>query len=266
MLIQRHLARILLSLGVLVGHTHAIAERHVHLAVASNFAATADKLKTRFEADSPYELSFSLGSSGKLYAQIVNGAPFHVFLSADQEKPQALMERELASDRFTYALGKLVVWIREPNEESWQNQLGSDKLQRLALANPRLAPYGAAARDTLVSLGLVEKTQPRWVMGENIGQTFQFLSSGNAGAGFIAYSQLEFVRQDGGLTEVVPAKYHQPIAQDAVLLPRGSAHPGAKAFFKFLRTDVARAIIQKDGYGLSENRSSTDDPVTKAAF
>ena len=225
--------------------TASAAER-VHLAVASNFAATGEKLKADFEANSPYRLSISLGSSGKLFAQIVNGAPFHVFLSADQEKPAALETRGISASRHTYALGRLAIWVREPTSEDWQVQLRS--MTRIAVANPRLAPYGAAAKATLANLGLLEVTKSKQVMGENIGQTFQFVRSGNADAGFIAHSQIPFVPENSGLVVVIPDDYHSPIAQDAVLLERGATHPGARSFYEFLLGERAQQIIRADGY------------------
>jgi molybdate transport system substrate-binding protein len=220
---------------------------HAHIAVASNFAATAKTLATQFESDTPHSLSLSFGSSGKLYAQIINGAPFSVFLSADQAKPEALEASGRALERRTYARGRLVIWIRQPDSNDWQQQLRRAELGKIAFANPRLAPYGAAAQQVLERLALND-TRNRWITGENIAQTFQFVTSGNAGAGFIAYSQKPAISDEGDLIQLVPAELHAPIDQDVVLLDTSNRNQAARAFYQFLQTPAAQAMIEADGY------------------
>lgn len=232
----------------------AQAER-AHVAVASNFAAAAKQIVSEFEATSSHNISLSLGSSGKLYAQIVNGAPFDVFLSADQAKPAALAERGFVADRKTYALGKLALWLRHSMQQNWQTELKRAQIKRIALANPRLAPYGAATREVLSRLGLESSTQSKWVIGENIAQTFQFVSSGNADAGFIAYSQMIAHPQSEGTIMPISTDLHSAIAQDAVLLNRASANKAAKAFYQFLQTKRVQTLIQEAGYQLPQNGS-----------
>lgn len=203
-----------------------------------------------FEADSGHELTISPGSSGRLYAQIVNGAPYDLFFSADQEKPQLLIEAGLANpqSRFTYATGSLVLWWRITDRHP-KDALDSLTLNKLAMANPRLAPYGAAASQVLEALALTAAYQGRIVMGENINQTFQFVISGNVDAGFIAQSQLY---QNGELTRgtgwVVPSELHDPIRQDAVIISSSKNSEVAEAFMAYLQSAEAVNIISGFGY------------------
>ncbi|HVT57802.1 MAG TPA: molybdate ABC transporter substrate-binding protein [Thermoanaerobaculia bacterium] len=241
----------------------------VHVAVAANFAAPLDELARAFAKGSGRRVVASSGSSGKLYAQIKSGAPFEVLLSADSERP-ALLEREgaaVAGSRFTYALGKLVLWSRDPGLVDPQGKvLVSGRFQHLAIANPEIAPYGTAARQVLQSLGLWERLSPRLVLGEDIGQTYQFAATGNAELAFVALSQLRAAgRREGpppgreaqpaatpvtGSFWLVPATRYQAIAQQAVLLARGKDKPAARAFLDFLRGPEARRLIEGFGYGV----------------
>lgn len=232
---------------VLCSFAQAALAETTHIAVASNFAATAKLLQAKFEAQTSHRLSLSLGSSGKLYAQIVNGAPFGVFLSADQAKPAALEDAGRVLKRRTYARGRLMVWIRQPDERPWQEQLRRAELGKIALANPRLAPYGTAAQQVLEGLALND-TRSRWITGENIAQTFQFVSSGNAGAGFIAASQKQAITEKGGLIALVPEELHGPINQDVVLLKSKRLNQAARDFYQFLQSQEAQALIEADGY------------------
>ena len=212
------------------------------------------KIATAFEQDTGHKAILAFGSTGKFYAQIKNGAPFQALLAADDETP-ARLEREglgVGGTRFTYAIGRLVLWSRQPGlVDDKGNVLRSGKVVRIALADPKLAPYGAAAADVLNGLGLMPALAPKLVQGENIAQTYQFVATGNAELGFVALSQ---VFADGKLTQgsawAVPAALHAPIRQDAVVLATGKDNAAAAALMAYLRTDKARAIIRSFGYEL----------------
>ncbi len=218
------------------------------VAVAANFTAPMKAIATAFGQETGHTAIPSFGSSGKLFAQVVNGAPFDAFLSADAEKPAALIERGLAQEDtlFTYAIGTLTLWA--PGAADARELLLSGNYDKLALANPRLAPYGEAALQVLDGMQLREQAQPHLVTGENIAQTYQFVATGNAQLGFVALSQ---VIEDGaapGGAWVVPAQLHTPIRQEAVLLQHGASNTAAKAFLAFLRGESARQIIHRYGY------------------
>lgn len=222
-----------------------------HVAVASNFAAPMKKLAAQFEQSSGHTLTLSFGSTGKFYAQIKNGAPFDVFLAADAETPARLLREGDAVQRQTYAIGRLVLWSDRPGFIDGSDAvLRQNRFRRLAIANPRLAPYGAAAVEVLARLKLTDSVQGKFVIGENIAQTYQFVASGNAELGFVALSQ---VMQDGKLSSgsawLVPSSLHAPIRQDAVLLKRGENNAAARALYDYLKTPVAAlTIIRSYGY------------------
>ena len=236
---------------LLVGGPAAAEEAVV--AVAANFAEVVERLEKDFEAASGHSLSLVVGSTGKFYAQIANGAPFDVFLSADQATA-ARLEKEglaLAGSRFTYATGRLTLWSPEPG------RIGSDgaatlregKFRRLAIANPELAPYGAAAKQALEKLGLWERFKDRIVMGETIGQAHAMVASGNADLGFVALSYVLSPRSETkGSRWDVPTHLHAPLQQDAVLLKRAASNPAARGFLDFLRSAKAKALIESYGY------------------
>jgi len=229
----------------------AAAEDYVTVAVASNFGATARAIAAQFEQDEGYEIRITTASTGKLYAQVTNGAPFDLLLAADAERPRRLEAAGLgvAGTRFTYARGMLVLWSRTAHDchAALRDEAGG----RVAIANPETAPYGAAARSYLQQAGLWEAVRGRLVIGENIAQTLQFAASGNAGLAFIARSQLQAPSlPQATCSWPVPDSMHDPIDQQAILLRRGAASAGAKAFLAFLRSDAGRAIILRDGYGL----------------
>jgi molybdate transport system substrate-binding protein len=222
------------------------------IAVAANFASPARKLAGQFAQRTGHRLALSSGSTAKLYAQIRNGAPFDAFLSADDETPLRMEKERLAvaGSRFTYAVGKLVLWSPKPAMVDDQgNVLRARAFNRLAIANPRLAPYGAAAKEAMEKLGVWQGLQEKLVQGENIAQTYQFVSSGNADLGFIALSQLpEGSARGAGSHWLVPAELHAPLRQDAVLLERGASNGAALAFLEYLRSAPARELIRAHGY------------------
>ncbi len=224
----------------------------VKVAVAANFSAPMQKLAQVFERQTGHKALLSFGGTGSLHAQIRHGAPFQVLLAADDETPRRLEAEGLGvpGSRFTYATGRLVLWSRQPGLVDEQGEvLRSGPLQRLAIANPKLAPYGTAAIEALTKLGLLAQWRPRLVQGDSIGQAYQFVATANAPLGFVALSQ---VQVDGRIAQgsawVVPASLHQPIRQDALLLKAGQGHPAASALLAFLQGEQARALIRSFGY------------------
>ena len=226
----------------------------VTVAVAANFTAPMKAIAAEFEKETGHQVRLSFGSSGKFFAQIVNGAPFEVFLSADDIKPARLEQEGLTvpDTRFTYALGTLVLWSPKAGfVDSGGEVLKSGAFAHVALANPKLAPYGVAAMETMENLGVAADLQRKFVMGENIAQTYQFVASGNAGLGFVALSQVfKEGRITGGSGWIVPADLHRPIRQDAVLLRRGKGNAAAVALMDFLKSATVVAIIKTYGYRL----------------
>lgn len=226
----------------------------LQVAVAANFAEPARRIAAAFEKDTGHAVALSVGATGKFYAQIRNGAPFEVLLAADAATPEKL-ERDgaaVAGSRYTYATGQLALWSAQPGFVDDQGTvLRRAGFKHLAIANPKLAPYGEAAMQTLAALGLQDALRTKLVLGENIAQTYQFVFSGNAEIGFVALSQ---VMQDGKLIRgsawLVPAALHAPIRQDAALLEPGRADPVARAWLDYLRGPKARAVIQSFGYGI----------------
>lgn len=217
------------------------------VAVASNFMPPMEKLAQQFEQSTGHRVVLASGSSGKLYAQIRHGAPFQIFLSADDDKPAALIKEGLALDasRFTYAYGRLVLWSADVALVDGPEVLSREGMGRLAISNPRLAPYGAAAVEVLEHLGVWDQWSRQVVQGENITQTFNFVRSGNAALGLVAASQV--VGQSGSAWKV-PAHMHGPIKQEAVVLKRAGDLTLAHDFMSFLRSDAAQAIISGYGY------------------
>lgn len=222
----------------------------IRVAVASNFSETARELSTRFEKKTGRRITLLFGSTGKHFAQINAGAAVDVFMAADSKYPK-LVESGFGlpkSDRVTYAYGRLVLWSPKRGLIDQQGKvLNRGQFRKIAVANPRLAPYGIAAIETLKSLGLLSKLESRLVSGENVGQAFQFVNSGNADLGFVAYSQVISVDKTGtGSIWIVPAHLYAPIEQQAVLL---SEKDGAREFFEYLETEEASEIIRRNGYG-----------------
>jgi molybdate transport system substrate-binding protein len=224
------------------------------VAVAANFTAPMKQIAADFEKATGHKAQLAFGATGKFYAQIRNGAPFEVLLSADDSTP-AKLETEgaaVAGTRFTYAFGRLVLWSAKPGFVDDQGTvLKQGAFKYVSIANPKLAPYGAAAVEALSALKVLDSVQPKFVQAENIAQAHQFVATGNAEIGFVALSQ---VMKDGkigaGSAWVVPANLHQPIKQDAVILANGKGKPAAEALMKFLQSDKAKAVIKSYGYDL----------------
>lgn len=219
----------------------------VHVAVAANFTAAMKEIAAGFEAASGHRALVSYGSTGKLYTQILHGAPFELFLAADQRRPKLLQADQLAEQRFTYAIGKLVLWSSDASRPVNQQALQDGDFQKLAIANPKTAPYGAAALQLLQNLGLNEALRPKLVLGDSIAQTHQFVATGNAQLGFVALAQIAL--DDRGSRWLVPDALYPAIRQDAVLLNKGRDNPAATALLAYLHSDAARAVIHKYGYG-----------------
>jgi molybdate transport system substrate-binding protein len=239
---------LLLALGSLAAHAEEVS-----VAVAANFATPMQKIAVLFTQDTGHTATLSMGSTGKFYAQIKNGAPFHVLLSGDDETPLRLEKDNAVTPhtRFTFAVGKLVLWSKQAGFVDAQGDvLRKGYFSHLAIADPKLAPYGAAAIETLQALGLLTKLQPRLVQGESIGQAYQFVASGNAQLGFVALSQ---VMSNDRITEgsawLVPPHLYQALRQDAVILKNGKDNKAATALMAYLKTEKARAVIRSFGYG-----------------
>ena len=224
----------------------------VHIAVAANFTAPMQQIATEFAKATGHKVVPAFGASGKFYAQIRNGAPFDILLSAEDETP-ARLAREGAADaasQFTYAKGRLVLWSVKPAVvDAKGDVLKTAGFDHLALANPKLAPYGAAAVEAMKALGVHEALAPKFVTAENISQTYQFVKSGNAQLGFVALSQ---VMKEGKISEgsawVLPANLYQPIRQDAIVLDKGRGKPAVEALMTFLKSDRAKHVIRSFGY------------------
>jgi molybdate transport system substrate-binding protein len=226
----------------------------VQVAVAANFTGPMQVIAALFERDTGHKASLAFGSTGKFYAQIANGAPFEVLLAADDETPAKLIKEGNAIDGtpFTYAIGTLVLWSADPKLVDNKGEiLKKGGFKHLSIANPKAAPYGAAAIQTMSKLGVVDKLKPLFVQGENISQTHQFISTGAAELGFVAYSQVIKNGQIGsGSGWIVPGNFHDPIRQNAVILTKGKDKPAAIALLNYLKGDKAKAVIKSFGYEL----------------
>ncbi len=240
-------------LAALLALTATLGADDLQVAVAANFTAPARQIAAAFEQSTGHRVQLSFGATGRFYAQIKNGAPFEVLLAADAETP-ARLEAEgaaVAGSRFTYALGRLALWSASPGlVDPKGDVLRSGRFAHLALANPKLAPYGAAAVEALSALRLLEALQPKFVQGENIAQAHQFVASGNAEVGFVALSQIHADGKLGaGSAWIVPESLHRPIRQEAVLLRPGKGRPAAEAWLAFLKGRSAKAVVAAFGYG-----------------
>ena len=248
---------VIISSGAVVCATAKAEE--VTVAVAANFTAPMQKIAQAFEQDTGHKALLAFGATGKFYAQIKNGAPFAVLLSADDETP-ARLEKEgvaIAGTRFTYAIGRLALWSKNPllvddkGQVLLSNATDKNSFKKIAIADPKLAPYGAAAIEVLGRMDALAKLTPKLVQGDSIGQAFQFVMTENAELGFVALSQISI---DGRITQgsawVVPQNLYTPLKQEAVLLPLGKNNAAALALMKYMRTDRAQTIIRAYGYTL----------------
>jgi molybdate transport system substrate-binding protein len=237
----------------------SVKAEEVTVAGAANFTAPMQKIAQAFEHDTGHKAKLVFGSTGKFYAQIKNGAPFAVLLSADVETP-ARLEQEgaaVAGTRFTYAVGRLALWSKNPalvdnkGQVLLSNTTDKNSFKKLAIADPKLAPYGTAAMEVLDRMGALAKVRPKLVQGDSIGQAFQFVMTENAELGFVALSQISM---DGRITQgsawTVPQNLYTSLRQDAVLLPLGKDNAAALALMKYMRTDRAQTIIRNYGYTL----------------
>jgi molybdate transport system substrate-binding protein len=229
-----------------------VLAQQAHIAVAANFTDAAKDIAAAFKQKTGNEAVLSFGSSGQLYTQITQNAPFEIMLSADDERPKKLVADGLGAPDsvFTYAIGKVVLWSKSPGLVKGEDTLKSASFSKIAIANPVAAPYGVAAVETMKALKVYDALQPKIVQGNNIAQTFQFVETGNAELGFVALSQL--VGKSGGSQWIVTQELYTPIRQDAVLLKKATANKAATGFMSFLKGPEARAIIEKYGYGIAK--------------
>ena len=247
--------RRLLALTAALALSAAAQAEVVQIAVAANFTAPARALAEIFARTTGHEAKLSFGATGAFYTQIKNGAPFDILLAADDERPIRL-EKDgdtVPGSRFTYAIGQLVLWSAKPGFVDDQGAvLKGGNFNKIAIANPKLAPYGAAAVETMDKLGLAAALTPKLVTGESIGQTYNFIATGNAELGFVALAQvLDGGKLKSGSMWVVPAKYHAPIIQDAVILKRAAANPAAKAWMALMRSPNTQDFIRSYEHKLS---------------
>lgn len=230
----------------------------VRVAVAANFTEPIKNIAREFERDTGHKVLVTSGATGKFYAQIKNGAPFDILLAADATTPARLEDEgaAVAGSRFTYAIGKLVLWSAQAGlVDSKGAVLVRGNFDHLSIASPGVAPYGAAALETLKALNLFDALAPKLVQGENIAQAFQFAMSGNAALGFVAMSQVfEDGKLKSGSVWVVPPNLYKPIRQDAIILEPGKSRPAVRAFSQYLKGEKARRVIQSFGYDLIPNR------------
>lgn len=249
----RRRRRVVLPLAALGFFAALMAPAHAaeaKIAAAANFTEAAKEIGKAFELATGHKAVFSFGSTGQLYTQITQGAPFEVFLAADRERPQkaAAEGYAVAGSLFTYALGRIVLYSPGDKLAAGEAALKAGGFRKIAIANPATAPYGAAAIETMKALGVYDGLRTKIVQGANIVQTYQFVATGNAEIGFVALSQI--ASHDKGSRWIVPEDMHAPIAQDAVLLNTGAGDEAAEAFIAFLKSPEARAIIERYGYGV----------------
>jgi molybdate transport system substrate-binding protein len=250
-MIRRLIITAFLSVWVAAAATPVLAEE-ITVAVAANFTEPAKEIAAAFEKATGDKVTLSFGSSGQFYTQIASGAPFEVFLSADADRPTKAEQAGLAvaGTRFTYAVGRLVLWSPTAGlVDDHGVVLKSGGFSKLSIADPAAAPYGLAAIQTLKTLGLYDQVKPKIVQGSSIAQAFEFVKTGNAELGFVALSQV--IAEPGGSRWLVPEGDHEPITQQAVLLKPGADSVGARSFLTFLKGGQAKAIIRRFGYATS---------------
>jgi molybdate transport system substrate-binding protein len=234
---------------VVAANAHAA---EIKVAVASNFANTLKEIAVEFQKDTGHQLAITPGATGKFYAQISNGAPFDVFLSADDETPRKLAQegKAIAASQFTYAIGRLALWSPSPDlVDKNADILKTDKFKYIAIANAKVAPYGQAAVQTMQKLGVLSKIEPRVVQGESIAQTFQFVSTGNAQLGFVALSQIfENGKIKTGSAWIVPEEMHEQLKQDAVVLQSCKNTSACQALMDYLKSEKVKKMMTSYGY------------------
>jgi molybdate transport system substrate-binding protein len=247
---SRFLLGLLFASALTLGGAGAVQAAGVAVAVAANFSMVADELGAAFKAKTGNDVVISAGATGALYTQITQAAPFEVFLSADSKTPKKAIDEGfgVAGTQFTYAIGKIVLFSTDPALVTGEETLKTGTFEKLAIADPETAPYGAAAVAAMTALGVCDTLKPKIVTGESIAQTYQFVDTGNAELGFVALSQI-IKREDGSRWEV-PAELYKPLTQDAVLLKAGEANQAAKDFLDFLKSPDAVALIASYGYGV----------------
>ena len=241
---------LLLSLGLLA----TVQAAEVRVAVAANFTAPMQKIADAFERETGHKAVLTFGPTGAFAAQIRNGAPFDLLLAADSATPEKLIADGLAigASRFSYAIGRLVLWSARPDLVDARGEVlrNPQRFERLAIANPKLAPYGQAAMEAMSKLGVLDTLRPKFAQGESIAKALHFVASGNAQLGFVALSQVQVDgKLSGGSAWIVPAELHEPIRQDAVLLQRGRDNAAAAALLRYLRSEPALRLIAGYGYG-----------------
>lgn len=251
-MVKRPLLALTAAVMVAVMSSTTASAAEVKVAVAANFTEPAKEIAALFETATGHKLVLSFGATGQFFAQIAQGAPFEVFLAADNETPaKAVAEGHAVKDtQFTYAVGRLVLYSPTPGMVTGEQTLKDATFDKIAIANPATAPYGAAAVEVMEKLGVKTALAAKIVQGQNIGQTYQFVKTGNAETGFVSLSQIATVA--GGSRWIVPAELHEPILQDAVLLKPGEASEAARALLDFLRSTAARSVIEKFGYAVVE--------------
>ena len=234
---------------LLLAAAQGVHAGEVKVAVAANFTEAAKKIGSAFETMTGHTAIFSFGSTGQLYTHITQGAPFDVFLAADQARPQKAVEEGfgLADTLFTYATGRIVLFSTTPDLVKGEETLLNATFGKIAVANPVTAPYGTAAVEAMKALGVFEQLAPKIVQGNNIAQTYQFVETGNAEVGFVAFSQV--INKTSGSRWIIPDDLYSAIAQDAVLVKRGADNDAARAFIEFVRGPEAHDILETYGYG-----------------
>lgn len=249
------LKSLLISAALLASTTLASAGETI-VAVAANFTEPVKEIAETFHQKTGHTATLSFGATGNFYTQIKNGAPFEIFLAADDERPTLSVKEGYGVEgtQFTYAIGTLVLWSAKDGVVNGPETLSNSAIKHIAYCNPAAAPYGKAAVETMQALKVFDTVKPKLVEGQNISQAYQFTKTGNAEIGFVALSQV--IKEEGGSSWVVPQDYYEPIRQDAVLLKTGAENEAAKAFIDFLKGPEAAEIIKKYGYSL---------PATEAA-
>jgi molybdate transport system substrate-binding protein len=225
----------------------------VHVAVAANFKQPMQKLADIFNAQTQHKVLISSASTGKLYAQIINGAPFQIFLAADQKRPTLLVNAGLADkkNQFTYAMGRLALWVPKSQLQTInQKYLQKKRTLPIALSNPKVAPYGLAAKEVMQATNIWSAHQNHMAFGENVGQTLAFVASGSVDSGFVALSQLTRLKIDPKQFWIIPPKHYNPIRQDVVLLNQGRHNPAALALLDFLKIEKTQNTIKTMGYAV----------------